>query len=83
VSGPKKIDTECRGMEEAWTTSSSENEVKWMDVHLGVGLSNSNGHEEEIDKKGHMMEIIERLLKYAQNNQADNIKLLKSKDRQG
>jgi hypothetical protein len=52
-------------MEEAWIASSSENEIKGMDVHLGVEGSNSNGHGEEIDKKGHMMKIIERLHKDA------------------
>jgi hypothetical protein len=30
---------------------SSENEVRGMDFHLGVEGSNSNGHEEEIDKE--------------------------------
>jgi hypothetical protein len=48
-------------MEEAHNASSSENEVKGMDVHLGVEVSNSNGHGEEIDKEGHMMKIIDRL----------------------
>jgi hypothetical protein len=46
-------------MEEAHNASNSENEVKGMDVHLGVEGSNSNGHIEEMDKEGHMMEIIE------------------------
>jgi hypothetical protein len=61
-------------MEEAHNASSSENEVKGMDVHLGVEGSNSNGHGEEIDKEGHMMKIIDRLQKDAQTNRADNRK---------
>jgi hypothetical protein len=65
------------------TASSSENEVKGMDVHLGVEGSNSNGHGEEIDKEGHMMKIIERLQKDAQTHRADNRKLMKARDQQG
>jgi hypothetical protein len=70
-------------MEEAQNASSSENEVKGMDVHLGVEGSNSNGHGEEIDKEGHMMKIIDRLQKDAQTHRADNIKLMKARDQQG
>jgi hypothetical protein len=39
-------------MEEAHNASSSEDEAKGMDVHLGVEGLNSNGHEEEINKEG-------------------------------
>jgi hypothetical protein len=59
VSGLQGIATECREMEEAQNASSSENEVKGMDVHLGGEESNSNGHGGEMDKEGHMMKIIE------------------------
>jgi hypothetical protein len=55
----------AKEMEEAQTASSSEDEAKGMDVHLGVEGSNSNGHGEEIDKEEHMMKIIERLQKDA------------------
>jgi hypothetical protein len=37
-----------------------------MDIHLGVEGLNSNGHEKEMDKEGHMMKIIEKLQKDAQ-----------------
>jgi hypothetical protein len=47
---------------------SSENEVRGMDVHLGVEGSNSNGHGEEIDKEGNMMKIIEKLQKDVQTH---------------
>jgi hypothetical protein len=40
---------------------SSENEVRGMDVHLGVEGSNSNRHGEEIDKYVGMMKIIAKL----------------------
>jgi hypothetical protein len=83
VSGPKRIATECREMEEAQNASSSENEAKGMDVHLGVEGSNSNGHGEEIDKEGHMMKIIERLQKDAQTHREDSRKLMKAKEKQG
>ena len=57
---------------------SLENEVRGMDVHIGVEGSNSNGHEEEIDKEGNMMKIIEKLRKDVQTHRADNRKLMKS-----
>ena len=58
---PIRVSTERKEMEEAQIASSLENEIKGMDVHLGVEGSNSNGHGEEIDKEGHMMKIIERM----------------------
>jgi hypothetical protein len=48
-------------MEEAHNDSSSENEARGMDVHVGVEGSNSNGHGEEIDKEGNMVNLIEIL----------------------
>jgi len=45
-------------MEEAQNVSSSKNEARGMDVHLGVEGSNSNGHGEEIDMEGNMIKII-------------------------
>jgi hypothetical protein len=83
VPEPNRVATECKEMKEARTASSSENEAKGMDVHLGVEGSNSNGHGEEIDKEGHMMKIIDRLQKDAQTNREDNRKLMKAKEQQG
>jgi hypothetical protein len=54
-----------------------------MDVHIGVEISNSNGHEEEIDKEGNMMKIIEKLQKDVQTHRADNRKLMKVREQQG
>jgi hypothetical protein len=48
-------------MEETHDAYSSEDEVRGMDVHLGVEGSNSNGHGEEIDKEENMKEIIKNL----------------------
>jgi hypothetical protein len=70
-------------MEEAQNAYSSENEARGMNVHLGVEGSKSNGHGEDIYKDVNMMKIIERLQKDVQNHQADNIKLMKSRDQQG
>jgi hypothetical protein len=70
-------------MEETQNASSSENEAKGMDVHLGVEGSNSNGHGEEVDKEGRMMKIIERLQKDAQTHREDSRKLIKAKEQQG
>jgi hypothetical protein len=70
-------------MEEAQNASSSENDARGMDVHLGVEGLNSNGHGEEIDKEGNMIKIIERLQKDVQTHRSDNKNLMKAKDQQG
>jgi hypothetical protein len=70
-------------MEETLNASSSENEAKGMDVHLGVEGSNSNGHGEKIDKEGYMMKIIEKLQKDAQTHRIDKKNLRKAQDKQG
>ena len=48
-------------MEEVWIASNSEKEREGRNVNLGVEGSNSNGHEKEMDKEGHMMKLIEIL----------------------
>ena len=68
-------------MEKVWIASNSENEREGRDVNLGVEGSNSNGHGRELDKEGHMMKIIERLQKDAQNHRVDSKKLMKAKDK--
>ena len=70
-------------MEEAWISSSSENEREGMDIHLGVEGSNSNGHGRELDKEGHVMKIIEKLQKDAQNCRAYSRKIKKTQEKQG
>jgi hypothetical protein len=70
-------------MEETRNASSSKNEAKGMDVHMGVEGLNSNGLGEEIDKEGHMMKIIERFQKYAQTHREDNRNLMKSNEQRG
>ena len=70
-------------MEKAQGAYSSENEVRGMDVHLGVEGTNSNGNGEEIDKEGNMMKIIEKLQNNIQAHQEDNKNLMKSREQEG
>jgi hypothetical protein len=69
-------------MEEAQDAYSSENEVRGMDVHLGIEGTNSNGHGEEIDKEVSMMKIIKNLQKDVQIHQEDNERLKRAKEQQ-
>jgi hypothetical protein len=69
-------------MEEAQDAYSQEDEVRGMDVHLGVEGTNSNGHGEEIDKDMGMMKIIKKLQKDVQIHQADNERLKRAKEKQ-
>jgi hypothetical protein len=66
-------------MDEAHDAYIQEDEVRGMDVHLGVEGTNSNGHGEEMDKDTGLMKIIKNLQKDAQIHQADNERLKKSK----
>jgi hypothetical protein len=70
-------------MEEAHDAYSSEDEVRGMDVHLGIEGTNSNGHGEEIDKEVNMMKIIKNLQKDVQMHQEDNKRLMRAKEKQG
>lgn len=54
-----------------------------MDIHLGVEGSNFNGHGEELDKEGNMMQIIEKLQKDAQTHRVDIRNLRKAQEKQG
>ena len=67
-------------MEEVQIASETEDERIGRDVNLGIEGSNSNGHEKEMDKEGHMMKLIERLQKYAQAHRADSRKLMRVRD---
>jgi hypothetical protein len=50
---------------------------------LGVEGKNSNGHGRELDKEGHIMEIIEGFQRDSQARRDDSQKIMKVKDRQG
>jgi hypothetical protein len=68
-------------MEEAHDAYSQEDEVRGMDVHLGIEGSNSNGHGEEIDTDVGMMKIIKNLQKDVQIHQEDNERLKRAKEK--
>jgi hypothetical protein len=53
-------------------TPEIEDEREGKDVNLGVKWSNSNGHGKEMGKEEHMMQLIKRLQKYAQDRLADS-----------
>jgi hypothetical protein len=48
-------------MEEAQGTYNQEDEIRGMDVHLGIEGTNSNGHGEERDENMNMVEAIKNL----------------------
>jgi hypothetical protein len=48
-------------MEEAQETYSQEDEIRGMDVELGIEETNSNGHGEERDENMNMVETIKKL----------------------
>jgi hypothetical protein len=48
-------------MEEAQGTYIQEDEIRGMDVHLGIEGTNSNGHGEGRDENMNMVETIKNL----------------------
>jgi hypothetical protein len=48
-------------MEEAQGTYSQEDDIRGMDVHLGIEGTNSNGHGGEKDENMNMEETIKKL----------------------
>jgi hypothetical protein len=53
-----------------------------MDVHLGMGGMNSNGHGKGKDDNMNMVETIRKLKKDVQSHKVDNESLMKSKEQQ-
>jgi hypothetical protein len=51
-----------------------------MDVHFGIERTNSNGHGEGIGKEVNKMKIIKNLQKDVQIHQAENKRLMRSKE---
>jgi len=56
-----KINIESRVMEEAHGTYSQEDDIRGMDVHLGIEGTNSNGHREGRDENMNMAKTIKNL----------------------
>jgi hypothetical protein len=48
-------------MEEAQMTYNQEDEIRGMDVHLGIEGTNSNGHGKGRDENMNMVETIKNL----------------------
>jgi hypothetical protein len=69
-------------MEESQGTYSQEDEIRGMDVHLGIKGTNSNGHGDERNENMNMAETIRKLQKDVQSHKDDNERLLKSKEQQ-
>jgi hypothetical protein len=59
-----------------------EDEIRGMDVHLGIEGTNSNGHGEGKDENMNMVETIKNLQKDVQSHKDDNERLMKSKEQQ-
>jgi hypothetical protein len=69
-------------MEEAQGTYSQEDDIRGMDVHLGIEGTNSNGHGEGRDENMNMVETIKNLQKDVQSHRDDNESLMRDKEQQ-
>jgi hypothetical protein len=69
-------------MEEAQVTYSQEDEIRGMDVHLGIEGTNSNGHGDERNENMNMAETIKNLQKDVQSHKDDNERLMRSKEQE-
>jgi hypothetical protein len=70
-------------MEEAQGTYSQEDEIRGMDVHLGIEGTNSNGHGDERNENMNMAETIKNLQKDVQSHKDDNERLMRAKEQAG
>jgi hypothetical protein len=68
-------------MEEAQGAYSQEDDIRGMDVHLGIEGTNSNGHGEERDENMNMVETIKNLKKDVQSHKADNERIMRAKEK--
>jgi polyribonucleotide nucleotidyltransferase len=69
-------------MEYAQRTYNQEDEIKGMDVDLGIEGTNSNGHGEGRDENMNMVETIKNLQKDVQSHKDDNERLMRAKEQQ-
>jgi hypothetical protein len=69
-------------MEYAQGNYIQEDEIRGMDVHLGIEGTNSNGHGEGRDENMNMVEIIKNLQKDVQIHKYDNEILMRAKEKQ-
>jgi 4-hydroxy-3-methylbut-2-en-1-yl diphosphate synthase IspG/GcpE len=66
-------------MEETHQDCIQEDEIKGMDVHVGIEGRIYNGHGEGKDENMNMVKNIKNLQKYVQSHKHDNKRLMKSK----
>jgi hypothetical protein len=59
---------------------SQEDDIRGMDVHLGIEETNSNGHGEGQDENMNMVKTIRKLQKDVQSHKVDNERLMKAKE---
>ena len=68
-------------MEDAHGTYSQEDEIRGMDVHMGIEGTNSNGHGEGKEENMNMVETIKNLQKGVQIHKDDNERIMKAKEK--
>ena len=57
-----------------------EDEIRGMDVHLGIEGTNSNGHGEGRDENMNMAKTIKNLQKDVQSHKDDNERIMRAKE---
>jgi hypothetical protein len=67
-------------MEDTQGAYNQEDEIRGMDVHMGIEGTNSNGHGEGKEENMNMVETIKNLQKYVQIHKDDNERLMKAKE---
>jgi predicted RNase H-like nuclease (RuvC/YqgF family) len=69
-------------LEEAQGNYSQEDDIRGMDVHLGIEGTNSNGHGDERNENMNMEETIKNLQKDVQSHKDDNERLMRDNEQQ-
>jgi hypothetical protein len=67
-------------MEEEHGTYNQEDEIRGMDVHMGIEGTNSNGHGEGKDENMNMEETIKNLQKDVQSQKYNNERIMRAKE---
>jgi hypothetical protein len=68
-------------MEEAQGTYIQEDEIRGIDVHLGIEGTNSNGQGEGRDENMNMVETIKNFQKDFQIHKDDNERIMRAKEK--
>jgi hypothetical protein len=66
-------------MEYSKGTYIQEDEIRGMNVHLGIEGTNSNGHGEGRDENMNMVETIKNLEKDVESHKVDNKRIMRAK----